>query len=1138
MANANANVDASNQSQNEAGSSSGQCPMQALGIDIVPVRYAIDQEDDEGLGTFGLPEQWQGNGFFQSSLIESDYTLRQLRDGWLYVIADSDQTFHEYEVNGSEFIKYDLDAWVKEQGKTDRGKPGNRSPFITYNQNNTLYLAWSKERWSWRLFNFVLENKSNSKSWMRRVSLNQYCRSLQASHAGQAEKIADAVADISDSASNEMLFEGHMAQTAQPENTEGDGIDLEIKPVLSKGVVTGGMNDVKSAFFVALDDPYTDLQDLGLVLSREVLLLKSLDEEKGHKRVLLEATAQVTGLHSIEHLNHPKSVKTLAEKEQYYKDLANYYDTKADIQKHHALLQKSGPSSEYIHSTNFDRSRREFKALSQKFKQHYSDIEPNDDAYFTRWQETKKWRDEIDDNALRADIDEFAQNETPIIEAQSRRVCRYRSQLQAACRAFGWEPERGFVDSETREGQDFLSEVHYFLIEPMSKALDDNAIHWMKSEFDSPSTLIPLYLSGYSKELYGAIQEKLPEPTKYLTGNDYDDVANRANELDSLLSTELIKDSPFFKALTTPLQNVLTAFNSSIKVTSDAVVSSIAHKSASLLVLTNNHNFLHLNLVGQKIALNASIRIAGNYKADVQKWRARYSNASQELKWIEQELDHIKASRKHNVSIVGIDERDSERIKSQKKKMSDLQREAQKKLSDLDDIFYDNPSALVVAKADVNDLAKDFRKGIQTRIKMGMEITSSSYNKLGRFGFLVFLLNVNDFRLAFGAMQAKRVVSERERVEVLQKMGYTLSAFGSIFQAKAWSNVTNGLEREFYKQSISSVVEDLFSVKNTNNIKAANNINKFLKITRAVSILSLLAVGSEMYYTYYDVKKSTGIEKWLQRVKLGSLFGMGAISAIHLGATLFPASFTLGVFALPFIIYGGFIVGVIYIVVTIILNALKKDDYQKWLQQTPWGNKPNNNWSIDSPEGVINALLALYTISLQPKLTIKHNTVIVPSGKCYPAVYKRITGFTLKLELSHDITPDRVDINFIEPINIHADNGIWTRVEDPIIVDKFIPTYTLQADFSQEHQNIDIEIGLFFVADENNQLFKKVFYRYVFDYSMFGDLETRMSPLDNDQKSVHLKDLQEINSKDICLHLYGKPIEETYFSDAKQCLII
>ncbi|CAG20471.1 T6SS effector BTH_I2691 family protein [Photobacterium profundum] len=1135
---ANANVDASKQSQDEAGAPSGQCPMQALGIDIVPVRYAIDQEDDEGLGTFGLPEQWQGNAIFQGSLIESDYTLRQLRDGWLYVIADYDQTFHEYEVNGSEFIKYDLNSWVKEQGKTDRGSPGNQNPFLTYNQNNTLYLAWSKERWSWRLFNFVLENKSNSKSWMRRVSLNQYCRTLQASHAGQAEKIADAVADISHSASDEILFEGYMAQTAQSKNTEDDGIDLEIKPVLSKGAVTGAMNDVKSAFFVALDDPYTDLQDLSLALSREVLLLESLNEEKGHKHALLEATAQVTGLNTPVHLQHPESVKTLAEQKQYYQDLANYYDTKADIQKHHALLQKSGPSSEHIHSTNFDRSRREFKAISEKFKQHYSDIEPSDDAYFTRWQETEKWRDEIDDNALKADIEEFAQNERPILEAQLRRVHRYRSQLQAACRAFGWEPERGFVDSETREGQDFLSEVHYFLMESMSKALDDNAVQWMKNEFDSPSTLIPLYLSGYSKELYDAIQEKLPEPTNYLTGNDYDDVANRANELDSLLSTELIKDSPFFKALTAPLQNVLTAFSGSIQVASDAAVSSIAHKSASLLVLTNNHNFLHFNIVAEKIALNASIRIADNYKADVQKWRARYNNASQELRWIEQELRHLKASRKHNVSIAGIDERDSERIKSQKKKMSVLQREAQVKLSDLDDIYYDNPSALVVAKGNVNDLAKDFRKGIQTRIKMGMEITSSSYNKLGGFGFIVFLLNVNDFRLAFGAMQAKRVVSDRERVEVLQKMGYTLSAFGAIFQAKAWSSVTNGVEREFYKQSITSAIKGTSNLNAENNLKNAKNINKFLKITRAVSILSLLAVGSEMYYTYYDIKKATGIEKWLQLAKLGSLGGMGFISAIHLGATLFPASAIIGIFALIGIIIAGAVVGVVYIITTIVLNALKKDDYQKWLQQTPWGNIPNKSWTIDSSEGVINALLALYTISLQPKLTVKKSIKRIESGKDYPAVNTRTTGFTLKLELSHDITPDHVDIKFIEPINLNSDDGIWTRVKDPIIVDKYIPTYTLQAGFSQEHQNIDIEIGLFFVANENNQLFKEVFYRYVFDYSMFGDLETRISPLYDDQKAVHLKDLQGKNSRDYCLHLHGKPIEETYFSDAKQCLLI
>ncbi|PSW18864.1 hypothetical protein C9I94_24360 [Photobacterium swingsii] len=1135
----NANDNASNQSQDEAGALSGQCPMQPLGVDIVPVRYAIDEEDDNGEGKFGLPEQWQGNGIFQRNLIESDYTLRQLRDGWLYVIADYDKTFHEYEVKGSDFIKYNLESWVKEKGKTDRGAPGSQSPFLTYHQKNTLYIAWSKERWSWRLFNFVLENKSNSKSWMRRVSLNQYCRTLQASHAGEAEKIAEAVADISESASDTLLFEGHMAQTAESQTTEteDESTQTEIKPVITKGTVTGAMADVKSALFVALDDPYTDLQDLSLALTRELFVLEALNDEKGHKHALLETTAQVIGLNTPKDTQYPTSIKTLKEKKQYHQLLSEYYNIKKAVQDHSDILIRDKQSliddgSYDYHLSHHERLKEKLTAQQDNLKQKYRGIEPNNEDNFKRWKDTKKWRDEINEDALITDIDEYAQNDLPILEAQAKRVERYRSQLQAACRTFGWHPERGFVDNETREGQDFLSEINYFLIESMSKALDDKAVEWLKNEFDSPKTLMPLYLSGYSKALYQAIQEELPEPSIYLTGNDYDDAANTLTAIDDFLSNKTIQDTKFFKDLKAPLQNVLTVFSESVKVISEGAISSIAHKSSSLLILANNHNFIHFNIIAEKVALNTNLRTNPHYADEIKKWSAKYNAASQELRYLELEAQHLKASRMHDISIAGMDDSiDSEQIETQKRKMTDLQRAAQAKLSDLNDIYYDNPSVFYLAKDNIDDLSKDFRLDIKNKIKMGVAITSNSYNRLGGFGFMVFLLNVYDLKLAFSSMQAKRVVSERERVEILQKIGYSLSAFSSIFQAKAWSNITIKNDKKFHQKSIRFLIKKA-------NPKELKNISKYLKITRLVTVFSLLAIGSELYYTYNDFKASSDTVKILNGLKITSLILSFGVSAVQLGACLFKGIFTFGVFTGPIVAIIGLIAGIAYIFATITLNALRKDDYQKWLQQTAWGSKPNLHWSIDTSDGVINALLALYKITLKPKLTAKHHTEIIHSGQSYPAIRKEIIGITLKLELSHEINPEYVDLNFIEPRNIVSNHGIWTKVKDRINSKNNIHTYTLKINFSQKNQDFDIKVNLPFTPDENSQLFKIVTYRYVFDYTMFTDVETPIPALNDDEIDIHIKKIQEQKNIDYCLFLHGKPAGEYHFIGDKQCLII
>ena len=118
----------------------GTCPMKHLEMGIIPVRYAFDDNDENGQQLHPIPgnnKQWQGR--FKSK--QRHYTLRQLRDGWLYVYDSTDKTFHEYQVEGSKFIKIDWSSDEANKPANERGTKGESKSCLIYPAKNTLYMT-------------------------------------------------------------------------------------------------------------------------------------------------------------------------------------------------------------------------------------------------------------------------------------------------------------------------------------------------------------------------------------------------------------------------------------------------------------------------------------------------------------------------------------------------------------------------------------------------------------------------------------------------------------------------------------------------------------------------------------------------------------------------------------------------------------------------------------------------------------------------------------------------------------------------------------------------------------------------------------------------------------------------------------
>ncbi|WP_406733994.1 T6SS effector BTH_I2691 family protein [Vibrio scophthalmi] len=1103
------NASASQQPSTEVGSIAGQCPMQAMGIDIIPVRYAIDESLEDGSGRFGLPEKWQGNGIFADDLTRSNYTLRQLRDGWLYVISDHDKTFHEYEVCGTQLKKYNLDRWEKEQGKTERGEAGENKPFLTYNQENTLYIAWSKQRWTWRLFNYVLTNKSKCKQWMRKVDLSKHCQTLNEPHMGLATDIVEAVSDISHADSSEAYFTGTSVPTSLAEG--GDAANTEVKPIAQYGAITNGIKK-DAAIFVALDDPLVDLQDLSLILGEKVLDHADLQEKNSHKWALLETAAQVTALSQPEDLNYPDTVKTEEEKQLYYQDLTPYMEHKRQVEN--ALKQGGnfGAGRGYIADQQAEMAKN---VLFDKYGKHNID----NAALLERWSATQKWRNEVDAKKIYQAIDDFNANEKPVLEALVDTLNIFRDQLVAATQRFGWEPEKGFVDIEEQQGQDYLSEVHFFINEVVTKVLDEKTTAWIEKEFESPTTLLPLYLSGYSKALYEKIGDELiPAESDYVSFNDTGNFTSRINEMNAFLGTEEVQDSRIYAALSESLQRVMNVFQASISEMVDGGVSIIARKSAALAVMFPKMHFIDRATVVERIAIDKKITLQEDFLNQRRNWMAERQRVAKELNQAYHEFNANKLAS--HLDIVGYDsqsakqniaaqsdalEREIDDLSQKQQSFDELhQAEAeyknnatpetaaryQKALNQMGELYYAMPSMYLLAE---QDIANEFRTNIKQQMARGLKITANTYNSLGGLGFMVFLLNAKDLYTGYGDLQKNSVTTSREKAELAQKFFYTLNALGSIFQAKAWAKVDKGTTK-FLKQSIQDA-----------STQQAGRVAKFVNLTRVTATLGVIAVGIELFYVLDDYSKAESKEEkfWLG-VKAASLFGMGTTfilqrAAIALGSRL--AMSVLLAIASPVV---ALIIGGVYLISSLVLNSLKKDDYQKWLSRLPWSADNDSTKFTDTPEGVAEALLALYQFTMQPKLSAQLMVERVENKiSSYPAAIATTTGFKLIVDLPGTLNQvgNIVKVGINSPCtNLKPATVVWSQVGDAL---RYEHNQTLNKKTSLA---FDIEVSFYMQPEKSSHLHRKITYHYTFSGGQLSDIQlTPIQPLTADEVNTKSK---------------------------------
>lgn len=128
----------------------------------MPVRYAIDDMDEKGNQLNPFPEKGNWQGPFK--LKHAKYTMRRLRDGWLYVYDEDAETFHEYQVQGANLIKYDWGSDESTKEASERGSAGDSKVYLSYPAKHTLFLGFSYHRWTWRVCEHMRSESADRKN--------------------------------------------------------------------------------------------------------------------------------------------------------------------------------------------------------------------------------------------------------------------------------------------------------------------------------------------------------------------------------------------------------------------------------------------------------------------------------------------------------------------------------------------------------------------------------------------------------------------------------------------------------------------------------------------------------------------------------------------------------------------------------------------------------------------------------------------------------------------------------------------------------------------------------------------------------------------------------------------------------------
>ncbi|WP_050906503.1 T6SS effector BTH_I2691 family protein [Vibrio campbellii] len=971
-------------------------PTEALPAHFIPVRYAIDQLETEETQPFGLPEEWKGQG--PAKLNTVGYTLRQLRDGWLYVYDAINKSLDEYEIKGTQFTLYKLGESESPESE-QRGTPEGAKPFLTYEDGSVLSICYSEHRWTWNMFMRVLNNPSNHIDRMQTVVLsaneNQH-------NIASIDKLTQ-VADIESSA----VDDGRFADSGIATKADEDG--SVFKPVAAESDLTSAIPEEESGYFVAIKDYAADIQDMSLHFVGAASPYRLFTDQFSNQWSLMQTAMQLCMFGASDNIDMPTGVKRKNQELEFYMDMADYYDNSAMVDltsESQAAIIKGMPSS--FSQQAIDDYQKSTSEIAEAIQKKYG-ISANRFGKYEQWIATERWRKQLNWKQMLSEMQELSeQKETMLAEVVSVK----RDFIAVMESLTPHHLERTF-DLYSEDTQYSLYQLHKQAVESFTLVVQEEDRQWAESQWDKPTSLLALYTSGFSRSLFKQVEKLIPEQVSNQVGEvdvaknvpdtessdkkfmDYvSEASNRVGmyaKVMDFISNPNTAETEFLKDIAKgfdELDSIFKATNSALlKGAIEVGVSLTAQASIIIISLLSKpftrKSFYIRAAVVERLSMDTPINVNKGYAQNFGSWKSNHDKK-------------LIASNQNKEVLAAFNKGDKTISNKQYKKALQQQRHLQKSLA-VATLEYPH---YIELPDDVLEATIQMRKDIWDNRLSNL---NKRFEDVGGLGFLALIFNCLALADAINSIQETGLMSQDDFLDIQQKLFYTAGAWTGIRTGKFWDSVKGDpkLRAHSYK-----VLKELVN----QNVEGFENLilddlkvfNKWLAITGA---LGALASGIEAYRSWQSVDDVYGLESKLYLANTVTLGLTGAIGAFQfLGASTGTFSTNL--------LFGGpvtaalVILTVTYLAISYMLNKMKQDDYQKWLDKLPWGYHPSRTqWSQSSslPERekhnsalVQQALFDLQSIIQQP--TVYHQPI--EKVQAYPGyTHRELVGLEVHIQL-------------------------------------------------------------------------------------------------------------------------------------------
>ncbi|MGR5434082.1 T6SS effector BTH_I2691 family protein [Vibrio owensii] len=963
-------------------------PTEALPAHFIPVRYAIDQLETEETQPFGLPEEWKGQG--PAKLNTIGYTLRQLRDGWLYVYDAINKSLDEYEIKGTQFTHYKLGESESPESE-QRGTPEGAKPFLTYEDGSVLSICYSEHRWTWNMFMRVLNNPSNHIDRMQTVVLsaneNQH-------NIAPIDKLTQ-VADIEPSA----VDDGRFADSGIATKADEDGSTF--KPVAAESDLTSAIPEEESGYFVAIKDYAADIQDMSLHFVGAASPYRLFIDQFSNQWNLMQTAMQLCMFGASDEIDMPASVKRNGEELPFYTDMAEYYDSsnqldlaeqnKSSVQSGYPAKFSAGAIESHQH-TQSDIA----KAIQDKYR-----ISASRFGKYEQWIATERWRKQLNWKQMLSEMQELSEQK----ETMLAQVVSVKRDFIAVMESLTPHHLERTFDLYSEDTQYSLYQLHKQAVESFTLVMQEEDRQWAESQWEKPTSLLALYASGFSRSLFKVIEKNIteaqneqsiasenPAPDNQLM-DQISATSNRVgiySKIMDFVSNPNTAETDFLKDIAKGFKELDIIFKSAIGALAKGVLEfgvSLTSQASIMLMPVfakplNRHSYYLFAVIAEHMAHNMPVTIKEGYARDFKKWKTRVNGYLVKLEKNDAiiadfQKNNRKADSKYTTAL--------ENKKTIKKALAVATLEYPQ--------YIELPDNLPQRTVE-----------LRTRIVMNkLNNLNKLFENAGGLGFMALIFNCIALGDAMSSIQDTGLMSSDEFLDIQQKLFYTVNAWTGIRTGKLWEKVKGDPRLRSHSYNVLKKLvnrnEDTFKNLNLDDLKV---FNKWLAITGA---LGALASGIEAYRSWQSADEVYGQEKYLHVANSLVLTAMSAVGIFQVYGGL-TGQFALNLsFGGP-ITAGLVILTIAYLAINYKLNKLKQDDFQKWLDKLPWGYHPTRTqWSQSSslPERekhnsalVQQALFDLQSIIQQP--TVYHQPI--EKVQAYPGyTHRELIGLEVHIQL-------------------------------------------------------------------------------------------------------------------------------------------